>query len=134
MPVRAFATQHACDRDSAWPGEQSAAGVRNATDAWFSIPGRIAAGVALLGDGFPVVLYTIQLSMSSILEQADAQSVGWLGQSGRQAYCGQWEVAFADTRRAGADRAALVQAPVVRNAGLIRAHANRPLCWRVIAS
>jgi hypothetical protein len=76
MPVLAFTTQHACDRDSAWPGEQSAAGVRNATDGRFSIPGRIAARVALLGDGFPMVLYTIQPSTSSILEQADGQAVG----------------------------------------------------------
>jgi hypothetical protein len=74
VPVRAFATQHACDRESAWPGEQSAAGVRNATDGRFSIPGRIAAGAAPLGDGFPGCLYTIQPSMSSILEQADGQT------------------------------------------------------------
>src|SRR5581483_6933278 len=40
VPILAFTTRHACDCDSARPGEQSADGVRDATDARSSFPGQ----------------------------------------------------------------------------------------------
>ncbi len=56
------------------------------------------------------------------------------GQGGRPSVFRVHRITEANARGAGAGCAALIQALVVRSAGVVRARTKGLLCWRVVAS